>query len=205
MIVGAERRLGEGDRDGQGEIAALAPEERVGRDVHDDVEVAGRAAVAARLAAALHPDPLAVVDAGRDADLHLAVSALRSRCRSRSGTGSTILVPRPPHSGHGDESENSPWLSLSTPVPSQRGQTTGDRARARARCRRRCGSVHVAGDVDRRDDALDRLVERQVQLGLEVGAALRARLPASAAASAAAAVAGRRCRRRGRRGRRRGS
>src|SRR5580700_1021595 len=42
------------------------------------------------------------------------------------GQGSTIFVPRPPHSGQGEESEKSPWLSFRCPVPPQRGQTTGD-------------------------------------------------------------------------------
>ena len=57
------------------------PKSGVRLDAADDVEVAGRAAVAARAAAALEPDALAVGDACRDADLDLTGPALDARCR----------------------------------------------------------------------------------------------------------------------------
>ena len=57
-------------------LRAVAAEDRVGGHVGDDVEVARRAAVATGTAPALEPDALAVVDAGRDAHLHLARTAL---------------------------------------------------------------------------------------------------------------------------------
>ena len=69
----AERGLGERDRHLHREVGlAAAGEDRVRRDVHDDVEVAGRAAVEPGRARALHPDALAVVDAGGDPHLHRA-------------------------------------------------------------------------------------------------------------------------------------
>ena len=49
---GPEGRLGETDRDGQGQVAALATENAVAADVDDDVQVAGGAA-----GAPPHPGP----------------------------------------------------------------------------------------------------------------------------------------------------
>src|SRR2546430_2797930 len=72
----AQRRLAERDRHAHGEVLALASEDRVLPDVHDDEQVAGRATVRARRAAARHADALAVVDAGRDPHLHVAAAAL---------------------------------------------------------------------------------------------------------------------------------
>ena len=58
------------------EVEALAAEDLVRQHLRRDVEVAGRPAVAARAAATLQADALPVVDARRDAHLHLALAPL---------------------------------------------------------------------------------------------------------------------------------
>src|SRR5204862_2588429 len=68
----AEGGLGKGDREVEGEVGAPPSEQRVGTDVDDDEQVAGRAAVGADPAPSLHPDALVVSDARRNADLDLA-------------------------------------------------------------------------------------------------------------------------------------
>src|SRR5436305_14961256 len=74
----AQRGLGERDRHAHGEVLALAPEDRVLPDVHDDEEIAGRAAVRARCPAARYADALTVVDTGRDPHLHVAAAAFHA-------------------------------------------------------------------------------------------------------------------------------
>ena len=81
--VGAERGLGERDRHADGEVVAAPPEPRMRGDVDLDEQVAGRAAVAARRAAALEPDRLAVGHAGGDAGLHLAGPLLDAGAAAR--------------------------------------------------------------------------------------------------------------------------
>src|SRR3954452_12993636 len=71
-----QRGLGIGDRDREQEVPALALEQLMGCDVDDHVEVARRRPVAARAAPALQADALAVVDARRNAHLHLPRRAL---------------------------------------------------------------------------------------------------------------------------------
>ncbi|MPM37854.1 hypothetical protein SDC9_84473 [bioreactor metagenome] len=70
LDLGTQRGLAEGHRNGDGEVGAAAAEELVRGDVDVDVEVTGAAAVLTLGALALQPDPLAVLDPGRDADLH---------------------------------------------------------------------------------------------------------------------------------------
>src|SRR6266508_5323829 len=82
----AQRGLGERDRHAHGEILALAPEDRVLPHMHDDEQVARRAAVRAGRAAARYADALAVVDTRRDPNLDVAVAALHAP--------STALVAR---------------------------------------------------------------------------------------------------------------
>ena len=64
----AERRQRRGHVDHRDQVLAVAQEALVLAHPHDDVEVAGRAAVLARVAAAREPDALAVGDARRDVD-----------------------------------------------------------------------------------------------------------------------------------------
>ena len=108
-------------------FAARAPEDRVGPHVHHDVEVAGRSAVRAGRAAALHPDALAVVDARRDADLHLALAALDA---AAAAPRARVLDDRPPAStarAHLGERER-------TLVDEDRRRCRCTRGRCRARC-----------------------------------------------------------------------
>ena len=87
---GAERRQRRGDVDDGDQVLAVAQEALVLAHPHDDVEVAGRAAVLARVAAAREPDALAVGDARRDVDRDAALLARRAprrRTRGRASRG----------------------------------------------------------------------------------------------------------------------
>jgi hypothetical protein len=94
----AERRLGVGDRDSEGEVAPLAPEQRVRRHVHDHVEVARRPAVGSRLAASLHADALAILHSGGNPDLDLSLPLFEARALARRArvddAGPTALAVR---------------------------------------------------------------------------------------------------------------
>ena len=143
LHLGAERRLGERDRQPQREVVAAAPEDRVRRDVHDHVEVAGRTAVRARAAAALHPDALAVGDARRDAHLHLAgrtstprplhVRARRRDDLAAAAAGGAHLRERERALVDGDRAR-------AAALRARLGHRARRRARARARRARRLGA-----------------------------------------------------------------
>src|SRR5262249_24547368 len=66
LELGAERRLGDVDRQGADDVDALALKELVRLDLEDDVEVAGGAAARAGLAPAGHRQVLSGVDPARD-------------------------------------------------------------------------------------------------------------------------------------------
>ena len=68
----AEGGLDDRQVDLREDVVALTDEPLVGADADTDVGVAGTAAERARVPLARHPDPVAVVDAGRDLDLELA-------------------------------------------------------------------------------------------------------------------------------------
>ena len=123
--LAAQRGLGERDRHPHGEVVAVAAEQRVRRDVALDDQVAGRAAVAARRAAALEADPLPIGDARGDARLHLARAALDAGAAAAWGTARSMMTPAPPHARHGDENEKKPWLSSTTPRPPHCEHTFG--------------------------------------------------------------------------------
>ena len=71
--LGAERGLGEADLEAVHQVGALALEARVRLDGHVDVEVPGRPALRAGEPLARDAQRLAVVDAGRERDLHRAI------------------------------------------------------------------------------------------------------------------------------------
>ena len=133
--------------------------------VHDDVEVAGGPAAAARPAPGLDPDALAVLDAGGDADLDLAGPVLDAQRPGRSGRDARPACRCPPQVWQGWLKENRPWLSLMTPRPPQIGQTTGTGARRRAGTAAGVAG-RLGGDVDGGGDPVDGVEERQVQAGL---------------------------------------
>ena len=67
------------------EVVVLAAKHRVRAYVHDDVQVARRAAERAVFALAVQPQPLAVGDAGGDPDGHPAVARDAAGSRGRPG------------------------------------------------------------------------------------------------------------------------
>ena len=184
--AGAERGLGERDGDGEGEVAVVAPEQGVGVDVHDHEEVAGRTAVAAGPTAALEPDALAVGDAGRDADLHLAGAALDARPATRRARIGDHRARPPAHRAGGREREHplvvvEDATSLAVLAGRRPGAGLGPGAVAGA-------AGHVAGEVEGGGGSGDRLAEREPQLGLEVGAPLGAGAAGATPGSAPAAA-----------------
>src|SRR6476469_8479891 len=74
-----EGGLGEGDRQVDGEVVAVAAEDRVRLDVDRQQQVPGRGTLVARAALAAQPDLLAVLDARRDAGRDAAAVAGRQR------------------------------------------------------------------------------------------------------------------------------
>src|SRR5947209_773134 len=66
LHLAAECRFGERDRDLAGDVTALPLEDRVRPHDRDHVQIAGWAAVRARLAFAGEADPVAGIDAGGD-------------------------------------------------------------------------------------------------------------------------------------------
>ena len=184
----AERGLGEGDRHLHREVPlAAAGEDRMGRDVHDDVEVTGRRAVEPGGAATLHPDPLAVVDARGDADLHRARPHLDPTTLAVLALVLDDAAATAARGAHLGERERT-LVDGHRAGAVARGAPLGERARLRA------GAVaHVAGrfrrDVHRRGDAVDGVEEVEVQLGLDVLAALGTDRALVATAPRAAATA----------------
>src|SRR5688500_2568771 len=91
----AEGGLGDVDRQVGHQVVGLAAEVAVRLDVDHQVEVAGRAAVGARLALVAQPDLRAVVDAARDAHLEGAVDphhALAAALLARIGDDRAVAV-----------------------------------------------------------------------------------------------------------------
>ena len=80
---GADGGLDDRQVDLREDVVSLADEALVGADAHADVDVAGAAAERARVPLAGEADPLAVVDAGRDVDLELALLERAPRAVAR--------------------------------------------------------------------------------------------------------------------------
>src|SRR3981081_2691973 len=179
----AQRGLAERDRHAHREVLALASEDRVLPDVHDHEQVAGRATVRARRAAARHPDALAVVDAGRDPPLHAAAPALDAP--------PTALVARvlddraAPAARRADLRERERTLvdeNLAAPAALRADVGSGAGLGTRPVGQR---AHRVGGEAHARRDALHGVEKVEVQFGLEVGAALRTGLARPAAATPA--------------------
>ncbi len=199
LDVGPERRLGEGDRHGDGHVVAIAPEHRVWLDVHPHVEVARRAVVTTGCSLALEPDRLAVADAGRDA--HLDHAGPGRDAGARAGRAGRVDEHAPPAAVRAGPAEGEEALvvvehaaSVAVGTDPRRGAWRGARPLA-------VGARHLAHQVHRRGDALDAVEELEVQVGLEVGATLGPTAERAARAVARAprrdrtgCPAGRRCR-----------
>src|SRR4051794_11710166 len=185
----AQRRLGEGDRHGEGEVVTLAAEQLVLGDVDDDEQVAGRPAAAAGRALAGQPDALAVLHPGGDP--HRDGAGLRGD--AAAGAGRARVVDH---------------LAGAAAVAARLGKrerplaAAGDPGalahRAGVRRRARPGATAGAGragaralHAQRHGHAEDRLVERERGLGLDVLPARRAGrgLAAGAGVPTAAGVA----------------
>src|SRR5256714_1718153 len=182
LSLRAQRGLAERDRHAHREVLALASEDRVLPDVHDHEQVAGRAAVRTRRAAARHADALAVVDAGRDPHLHVAAAALDAP--------PTALVARglddraAPAARRADLRERERTLvdenlAAAAALRADVGRGAGLGTRPVAHRAHRVG-----GEAHARRDALHGVEKVEMQLGLEVGAALRTGLPGPAATAA---------------------
>ena len=90
----AERRLRRGDVDRGHEIVAVAHEPRILANANQHVQVAGRSAAVAGVAAAGDPDPLAVGDAGGDVDLDLrALDLAAPPLQTLHGSRATLPSP----------------------------------------------------------------------------------------------------------------
>src|SRR5438445_4728527 len=188
LYLRAQRGLAERDRHAHREVLALASEDRVLPDVHDHEQVAGRAAVRARRAAARHANSLAVVDAGRDPHLHVAAAALDAP--------PTALVARglddraAPAARRADLRERERALvdehfAAPTALRTDIGRSAGLGAGAMAHRAHRIG-----GEADAGRDTVHGVEEIEVQFGLDVGAALRTGLPGPAGTTPASAPAG---------------
>ena len=93
LDLAAERRLGERHRHGEREVVAGPAEQPVRRHGDRDEQVARRAAALARTTLALEPDPLAVLDAGRDADRDAAGA---HRPAAAPAVGARVVDDQPP-------------------------------------------------------------------------------------------------------------
>ena len=135
----AQRRQRRGHVDHGHEVLAVADEALVLLDPHDDVEVAGRAAALAGVAAAGHADPLAVGDPGRDVDLTRAGSRPSRAVAGLAGllgdpaVAAALVAQRGPH--HLPEARALDGLDLAGAAAAVAGH---DR-------RARLGAVAVAG------------------------------------------------------------
>src|SRR4051794_69797 len=180
--IGAERSLRERDRHGEREGATADTEQLVRRDTADHVEVAGRTAVAARTAAALQADALAVGDAGGDAHLDLAWTALHPRTMAgRARVLDDHPVAAAARARRAEREHPLVVLDHAAAGALRAHDRRGAGARAAAVAGR---TRRVRGQVDGGGDPLDRVGEREVQLRFEVLAALRPGAPARSGAAA---------------------
>ena len=170
--VGAERGLVERDRHGDGEVVAVAAEDRVRRDLHRHEQVAGLAAVLARRALAAQPDLRAVAHARGDAGLHGAgrrrvAAAAAGRARVVDDEAATAAGA----AGLGER--EAARVAVDLPGPAAGGAHPRRGAVAAHRCPEQTPHGASRREPQREGDALERLVERQRHRALDVGAAAR--------------------------------
>src|SRR3712207_1406696 len=163
---GPQRCLAERDGHGQRQVVALAAEQFVLGDVDDDEQVPRRTAPPAGGALARQPDPLAVLDAGRDP--HGDRAGLRGDPVAGAGGAGIVddLAGAPAVAARLGERERA--LAAA-------GHTGALADRAGVRAGARSSAVAVAGragaralPAQRDGHAEDRLVEGERRLGLDV-------------------------------------
>ena len=189
LDLAAERGLDEADRHLGQHVLAVALEPLVTLDVEHDVEVAGGAA-RSDLALAGEPQGLAVVDAGRHADVErgrlgpgAAPAAVLARVLDRLAGAAAVRT----RGLHHEEALGVDDLALALAGAADLGPAARPRAVAAAGRAR-----DVAADLDVLGDAPDRLGEGQVDIDAQVGAAGLAATAAAAAEEVAEDVAERR-------------
>src|SRR5499427_7461256 len=174
----AERRLGEGDRHGHGDVVAGAAEDRVRLDVYPHVQVARRSAALTRCALAPEPDPLPVCHARGDAGLDRPAAHRAAAARTRRAgvvddqAAAAALLAR---LGEREATQVPAGLAGALAGGTHPGYRPRLRPGAVARWAR-----SLTGQPQRHRGAVDGVVERQRGLGLDVCPAARARLRASA-------------------------
>ena len=160
-------------------LRAVALEQAVRRDAHEDVQIARRAAAGARIALAGEPDPGAVLDAGRDRDrqglfpMHAAAAAAQI----------AGIADHPAGAGAGRAGALDREEALLRAHPA--GAATA-RADARRRALGAAGGVaglaaHRRRHADLRLLARERLLERDRQIVAQIAAAAVGAAPAAAA------------------------
>src|SRR5437867_3791925 len=164
----AERSRRETDRHFAVQVRTIALEHRVRLERNDDVEIAGRTAVRARLAFAGQTNPVVRIDAGGNLDrqrLVLLDAARAVACRARLGNdlaGAMTLRTR--------------LLNREEPLrDAHLAAAVTRRTRLRLRARLRAAAVTRRAFVHRRNADLDlgaarRLLERQLEVVPQVGA-----------------------------------
>src|SRR5438105_1146270 len=175
--LAAKRRGGDGDRHLAVKIVVVAREYRMRLDVDLQIEVAGRAAVHARLAFARKAHAVAFVDPGgnpyRERLLQLDPPAARAH-RARIGNHAARAVAARAGLGNGERALRDAHLA---------GAAAGGAGR-RVRARPRAGSLAAlagrrAGNADLRVEAVRGLLERDLQVVAQIGAAKHRRAAAT--------------------------
>src|SRR5450755_2076775 len=181
LDLAAERRLGEADGHLAVEVVAIALEDAMGLQVHDDVEVPRRAAVHAGLAFAGQADAVALVDAG--GNLHrqsLVLLQAPGATASRAGIGHHLARAVACGTGLLDREEALRQAYRARAVAG----VARLRVRARFRARALAGLARFhRGDADLGLGAPRRLLERDLEVEAQVGPA-KYRGPAASLAAA---------------------
>src|SRR5579883_1550347 len=177
--LGAERGLRDIDRNGAVQVLLAALEKRVRLHLEEDVKVAGRAAVYPGLPFVGEAEPRAVIHAGRDVDLELALRLAASRAAAggaRIANDLTGAVAGAARAADGDEALLVGDLAAAVTGGAGGGAAAGLRARAVAAV----ASLH-ARHLDIGIHAENGFVEGDFEIVADVLAALRAGTPAPGA------------------------
>src|SRR5438105_12855341 len=188
LDLGAERQLGERYGQVAEQIGAVAREDRVVADPHEDVEIAGGAAVHAAAALAGQAQLHAVVDAGRDLDAQDVVAAqpsLAPTVLARALVDLALAAAARTRARHREKAVAHADLAAALARVARRLL----RARLAAAALARLAALEPR-DLDLRVQPGRGVLERDLQLVLEVLAAHRARAASPPAAALAASSSG---------------